>query len=110
MIKGLKNLSCEERLKDFDFFFFLPVEGSGEWREAYLFTVFQYLKGGYRENKGSLFTKSHIENTRDNVYKLHQKRFYFDMKNCSFIVRTIIHWNNLSRIMVESPSLEVLRK
>ena len=39
-----------------------------------LITVFQYLKGGYKEDGGSLFTRSHMEKTRGNGYKLHQER------------------------------------
>lgn len=31
-----------------------------------LITVFEYLKHGYRENRGSFFTKSDMEKTRSN--------------------------------------------
>jgi len=31
-----------------------------------LITMFQYLKGGYKEDEDSLFTRSHVEKRRDN--------------------------------------------
>jgi len=61
---------------------------------------FPYLKGSYKEEAGSLFTRSHLEKTRGKGYKFHQKFFR---------VRTIKHWNNLHRGMEESPSLEVFK-
>ncbi|GAB0182117.1 hypothetical protein GRJ2_000677000 [Grus japonensis] len=86
MIKGLENLSYEER-----------------------FTVFQYLKGNYKEDGGSLFMRSYMEKTRGNRYKLHWERFHLDIRKKFFTVRTIIHWNNLPRDVVESSSLEVFK-
>ncbi|KAK4815650.1 hypothetical protein QYF61_005212, partial [Mycteria americana] len=50
MIKGLQNLPYEERLKQ------LQEKAPGD-----LITVFQYLKGSYKEDGGSLFTRSHME-------------------------------------------------
>ena len=32
-------------------------------------TMFQYLKGGYKEDEDSLFTRSHMEKMRGNGYK-----------------------------------------
>jgi len=40
-----------------------------------LITVFQHLKGGYKENGGSLFTRSLMDKTRGNVYKWYWDRF-----------------------------------
>ncbi|KAK4829749.1 hypothetical protein QYF61_006458 [Mycteria americana] len=74
-----------------------------------LIPVFQYLKGSYKEDGGSLFTRNHIEKTKNNGYKLHQERFHLDIRKKFFTVRTIIHCNNLPGDMVESPSLEVFR-
>jgi len=50
-----------------------------------------------------------MEKTRSNGYKLHQERFHFDIGNKCFTVRTIIHWNNVPRDVVKSPSLEVFK-
>lgn len=44
-----------------------------------LITVFQYLKGSYKEDRGSPFPSSHMERTRHNRYKLHWKRFHLDI-------------------------------
>lgn len=44
-----------------------------------LTTMFQYLKSGYKEGD-SLFTRSYMENTRGNGYKLILERFQVDTK------------------------------
>jgi len=40
-----------------------------------LITMFQYLKGGYKEDGDSLFIRCHMEKRRDNGYKLLLGRF-----------------------------------
>jgi len=54
-------------------------------------TVFQYLQGGYKENGGSLFTRSHKAKTKGNGYKLHQERLHLDIRNKFFTVRINKH-------------------
>lgn len=50
-----------------------------------------------------------MEKTRGSGYKLQQERFNLNViKNC-FTVRTVSHWNNVPREVVESPSLEVFK-
>ncbi|KAK4818646.1 hypothetical protein QYF61_016617 [Mycteria americana] len=98
MIKKLENLSYEEILKE------LEEKAPGD-----LITVFQYLKGGYKEGGGSLFTRSHMEKTWGNRHKLYWKRIHLDTRKKFFTVRTINKWNNLPRNMVESLSLEVFK-
>ncbi|PKU46371.1 glycerol kinase [Limosa lapponica baueri] len=63
MIKGLENLPYEERLKELE----------KRWLSRDLITIFQYLGGGYKEYRGSLFTRSHMVKTRGKGYKLHQE-------------------------------------
>jgi len=75
MIKGLENLPHEERLKELGLFLL-----EKRWFRVDLITVFQYLKGSYREDGGSLFTRNHMEKTRGNGYKLQQERFHLDMR------------------------------
>ena len=77
-----------------------------------LITVFQYLKGGYKEDGGSLFTRSHMEKTRGNGYKLHQERGFTSIQDrycLGFFYSENNHWNSLPRDAVESPSLEVFK-
>lgn len=42
-----------------------------------LVTVLQYLTGGYRVGGWSLFTRSHMDKSRGNGYKLHQEKQFF---------------------------------
>lgn len=51
---------------------FLPGEKRAQ-RD--LITALQYLKGVYKDTRGSLFTKSHMEKTKGNQYRLHWRGF-----------------------------------
>lgn len=73
MIKRLENLSYWERLKELGLF---TLEKRRQRRD--FIKVFQYLKSGYKE--GSLFTRSHMEKTWGNRYKLHEERFHLDIR------------------------------
>ena len=66
MIKGLENLPYEERVKELGVFSLEIRRLIGD-----LITVFQCLKGSYKEDGDSLFTRSHMEKTRGNGYKWH---------------------------------------
>jgi len=56
MIKGLGSLLCEERLRELGLFTLEKSRLRGD-----LITMFQYLKGGWKEDGHSLFTRSHME-------------------------------------------------
>ena len=62
-------------MKNFRFYVFSP------WRSLRrdLITISQYLKGGYKEVGDSQCTRTQMEKTRRNGYKLHLKRFHLDM-------------------------------
>ncbi|GAB0181685.1 mitochondrial enolase superfamily member 1 [Grus japonensis] len=64
MIKGLGSLPYEEGLRELCLF-------SLEKRRLRhdLITMFQYLKGGYKEDGDCLFTRSHVEKMRGNGCK-----------------------------------------
>lgn len=47
---------------------------------------------------------------RQNVLKLYRGRLKTDIRRRFFIGRVIKHWNRLPKVMVESPSMEMLRK
>ncbi|KAK4828431.1 hypothetical protein QYF61_026588 [Mycteria americana] len=68
--------------------------------------MFRYLKGGYKEDGDSLFTRSHMEKMRGNGYKLLLGRFQLDTKGRFFTMRTTSHGNNLPREVVDSPTLD----
>lgn len=73
MTKGLQNLPCGERLKKFGLF---TLENNRLRRD--LSTVFQYLKDGYKKERGSLFRRS-------KRYKMHWERFYSDIRIYIFL-------------------------
>ncbi|NXC14986.1 SYIM protein, partial [Corythaeola cristata] len=56
----------------------------------------------YKEDGNSLFTRSPMEKTRGNGYKLLLGRFRMDTKGKFFTVRTDRQWNNLPRGVVAS--------
>lgn len=90
---------------------FLPGKGKEPHQGTFqgnLITVFQYLQGGYKEDRHSLFTRSHMENTRHNRYKLHGERFILKVRNNFFTLRKIIYWKSFPRNVVEFPLLEDL--
>lgn len=96
MVKRLKNLPYEESLKELGLF---TLEN--QKLRLDLITVFQCLKGGFRGDEGSLYTRSHMERTRGKGNRLQQERSCLDTGKKS--VRTVDPWKNLPRDMVESP-------
>lgn len=69
------KLPREERLREPGLFSLEKRRLTGD-----LITMFQYLKSGYKEDGDSLFTRSYMENTSGNGYKLILERFQVDTK------------------------------
>ena len=104
MIKGLGSLPYEERSRELGLFSLEKRRLRGD-----LITMFQYLKGGYKEDGDSGFTRSHMEKMRGNGYKLLLGRVRLDTRGKYFTTKTVSHWNNLPGEVVDSPTLATFK-
>ncbi|GAB0178423.1 hypothetical protein GRJ2_000307600 [Grus japonensis] len=97
MIKGLQQLTYEERLRELGLFI---LEKRG--LRADLINVYKYLKGGCKGDGARLFLLVPSDRTRGNRHKLKHRR-------CCLKIRVTKRWHRLLRKVVESPSLEVFK-
>ncbi|KAK4832294.1 hypothetical protein QYF61_021693 [Mycteria americana] len=104
MVRGLENLSYEERLKELGL---SSLEKRRLWGD--LVVAFQYLKGAYKKDRKRLFTRACCDRTWGNSFKQKEVRFRLDIRKNFFTLRVGKHWNRLPREVVDAPSLEVFR-
>ncbi|PKU46063.1 hypothetical protein llap_3632 [Limosa lapponica baueri] len=106
MIKGLENLSYEDRLRELGLF----SQEKRQFQEEDIIAAFQYLKGASRKDGEGLFTRACSERVRGDDFKMKEGRFRLDIRNKFCTVRVVRHWNRLlPREVVDAPSLEVFK-
>ena len=84
MIRGLEQLSCEERLRELGLF---SLEKRRFWGNPVL--AFQYLKGPYKKAGKGLFMRACSGRTRGNVFKMKEGRIRLDIRKKFFPMRLV---------------------
>ena len=75
-----------------------------------MITLYNHLQGDCSEVAVGLFSQATSEWMRVDGLKLHQEKFRLYIGNNFFTERVIKHWNRSPGEVVESPSLDVLKR
>jgi len=104
MIRGLKHLSCEDRLRELGLFRLEKRRLQGD-----LTAAFQYLKGAYRKDGENICSRACCNRTRSNGFKLREGRFRLGRRKKVFTMSVVKHWHRFPREVVEALSLETFK-
>ena len=104
MMRGMEHLSCEERVRELGL---LSLEQRRLWGD--LIAAFQSLKGTYKKDSDTLFSRACCDRTRGKGFKIKEGRFRLDKRKKFFTMRVVKHWNILPGEVVDAPSLEIFK-
>uniref|UniRef100_A0A803TCZ3 Reverse transcriptase domain-containing protein n=1 Tax=Anolis carolinensis TaxID=28377 RepID=A0A803TCZ3_ANOCA len=105
MIKGLENKPYEERFKELGMFSLQKRRLRGD-----MIAMYKYVKGSHREEGASLFSAALHTRTRNNGFKLQERRFHLNIRKNFLTVRAVRQWNSLPGAVVEAPSLQAFKQ
>lgn len=104
MMRGLKHLSCKERLKELGLF---TLENRRV--QEVLINVYKCLEGGCPDDRTRLFSIMPRNRTRGSRHKRNHRKFHLNISK-NFVTPSVTeHWNRLPREVMGSPSLRYPR-
>ena len=104
MLRGLEQLSYEERLRELGLFSLEKRRLRGD-----LTAAFRYWKGAYKLEGERLFLRVDSGRTRRNGLKLRQGRIRLDIRRKFSTQRVGTHWNRLPKEVVDVPCLDAFK-
>ena len=100
----MEHLIEEDKMRGLGLFSLEEIRLQGD-----LIAAFQYIKGSYRKEEDRVFSRICCDITRGNGFKLKEGRFKLDLRNKSFTVKVVRHWNRLPRSALDALPLETFK-